>query len=111
MVNPGPLKICELFLAPGVYLHNKYPPNLVEELIKAMESFVKICGFAIKLNKGIIDETHRQFQQMVTNFYEALQQKVKDHIITLRQEQMQLAEASKNSTSSHCPSAEIGLLF
>jgi hypothetical protein len=86
MVNPGPLKVCDIFLAPGTIKSKRHPVELVQELMDAMDKFVRVCGFAIKLNKSLIDETHTKFQLMVEKFYSELQDRVKSCLDTLRAE-------------------------
>jgi hypothetical protein len=86
MVNPGPLRICEIFLAPGTIKNNLYDRSLVYQLMAAMEKFVRQCGFAIKFNKSLIDEKHKKFQEMVEKHYAELSTKVKERIASLRNE-------------------------
>jgi len=86
MVNPGPLRICEIFLAPGTIKNNVYDRALVHQLMNAMEKFVRQCGFAIKFNNSLIDETHKKFQEMVEKCYAELSAKVKERIASLRNE-------------------------
>jgi hypothetical protein len=86
MVNPGPLKVCDIFLAPGTIKERKQPVELVHELMDSMDKFIRVCGFSIKLNKSLIDETHTKFQQMVERFYSELQDRVKTCLDTLRAE-------------------------
>jgi hypothetical protein len=86
MVNPGPLKILEIFLSAGVFRDKKYSSPSILELMDVMDKFVKMCGFAIKLNKSLIDETQIKFQQMVEKFYGEMSDKVRVAIDTLRVE-------------------------
>lgn len=86
MVNPGPLKILEIFLSAGVFKEKKYAAAGILELMDVMDKFVKMCGFAIKLNKSLIDETQIKFQQMVEKFYGEMSEKVRVALEVLRQE-------------------------
>lgn len=79
MVNEGPLKICEVFLAPGAADADGQPhdPHKIAILKERMADFVKLCGFAIKLNKSLISSEHLPFQAMVEQKYEALREAIR----------------------------------
>lgn len=77
MVNPGPLKICEIFLTEKAFLSKKYPHKDLKTLCNAMNAFVKLCAFAIKLNKANIDASHAKFQAMVEQYHGELEKIVK----------------------------------
>jgi hypothetical protein len=79
MVNEGPLKICEIFLASGAVDRDgkPYDPQKVAVLKEKMTDFIKMCGFAIKLNKSLISAEHLPFQQMVEQKYESLKEMTK----------------------------------
>lgn len=77
MVNPGPLKICEIFLTEKAFLSKKYPHKDLKMLCNAMNAFVKLCAFAIKLNKANIDASHAKFQAMVEQYHGELEKIVK----------------------------------
>ena len=92
MVNAGPLKIGEIFLAPGSARSKKYPIERLNELMDAMLTLVKMCGFAIALNKSLIDETHAKFHAMVTEFYAQLREKVNTMTEEMRKEISELTK-------------------
>jgi len=73
-------------LAVGTIKNKKYPLDKVTELIEAMNTLVKMCGFAIALNKSLIDETHLKFQAMVQDFYLQLRDKVNAMTDAMRKE-------------------------
>lgn len=50
VVNEGPMKICEIFLTKPDQFH----PVHVDKLKECLRTFVKLCGFAIALNKSLI---------------------------------------------------------
>ena len=77
MVNPGPLKICELFLSEKAFFSKRYSHKDLKTLCNAMTQFTKLCAFAIKLNKANIDASHAKFQAMVEQFHGELEKIVK----------------------------------
>jgi hypothetical protein len=77
MVNPGPLKICEIFLSEKAFSSKKYSYKDLRNLCNAMNQFVKLCAFAVKLNKANIDASHAKFQAMVEQFHGELEKIVK----------------------------------
>jgi len=82
MVNEGPLKICEIFLSPDAVDPEGQPYNKhqIEYLKAQMAEFVKVCAFAIRLNKSLISQEHIPFQEMVTSKYEVLAESVKQYL-------------------------------
>jgi len=46
-------------------------------LKERMADFVKLCGFAIKLNKSLISSEHLPFQAMVEQKYESLREAIR----------------------------------
>jgi len=70
MVNEGPLKICEIFLSEEAA--HKYDKEQLRILREKMVMFIKMCGFAIKLNKSVITSEYLPFQRMVEEKYVAL---------------------------------------
>eukprot|EP01087_Luapelamoeba_hula_P004157 TRINITY_DN14106_c0_g1_i1.p1 TRINITY_DN14106_c0_g1~~TRINITY_DN14106_c0_g1_i1.p1 ORF type:complete len:254 (-),score=49.85 TRINITY_DN14106_c0_g1_i1:78-731(-) len=83
MVNEGPLKICETFLPEGPVLDpsgKPYPPELLMSLRVKMSEFIRMCGFAIRLNKSLISAEHLPFQGMVQVKYDALAEAVKIYL-------------------------------
>lgn len=79
VVNEGPLKICEVFLAHGAVDADgqQYDPHKIAILKEQMADFVKLCGFAIKLNKSLISSEHLPFQAMVEQKYESLREVIR----------------------------------
>jgi len=78
MVNEGPLKICETFLSAEARLtQNK---DLVNKLSWAMTMFVDFCGYATKLNDGIIEDKHVNFQKMIVKYLDELRTKVEPYL-------------------------------
>lgn len=77
MVNPGPIKICEIFLSEKAFNSKKYTHKDLRQLCNALNQFVKLCAFAIKLNKANIDASHAKFQAMVEQFHGELEKIVK----------------------------------
>jgi hypothetical protein len=79
VVNEGPLRICEVFLAPGAGdgEGQQHEPHRIVVLKERMTDFVKLCGFAIKLNKSLISSEHLPFQAMVEQKYEALREAIR----------------------------------
>jgi hypothetical protein len=78
VVNEGPLRICEVFLAPGAGDgEGQHEPHRIVVLKERMTDFVKLCGFAIKLNKSLISSEHLPFQAMVEQKYEALREAIR----------------------------------
>ncbi|KAL6049946.1 RasGEF domain-containing protein [Balamuthia mandrillaris] len=80
VVNEGPLKICEIFLPPDAVDESgqKYDQAKILVLKEKMRAFVKMCGFAIKLNKSLISAEHIPFQNMVEKRYETLKETVEE---------------------------------
>ena len=70
VVNEGPMKICQTFLAHDE--RPKYDATNVETLRESMSLFIKLCGFGIKLNRSIMTEEHEKFQTMVEQSYKNL---------------------------------------
>lgn len=79
MVNEGPLKICETFLAKEE--RGKYPKDQIKQLENLMIKFVKMCGFGVKLSGQVIEarEMHeyQQFQNMIDTHYKGMREKTK----------------------------------
>jgi len=50
MVNPGPLKICSIFLAVDKIKEQVYPINLTRRLIIALEDFIRFCFLALNIS-------------------------------------------------------------
>jgi hypothetical protein len=82
VVNEGPMKICEIFLAKDAVNPSgqKYDAQKIAYLREKMGQFVKMCGFAIKLNKSLISAEHIPFQQMVETKYKELVDKTKIYL-------------------------------
>jgi len=76
MVNDGPLKICETFLTRP----ELFNPLHIEQLKQCLQEFIKMCGFAIALNKSIIGPSHIKFQQMVDQHYKILREKIMKYV-------------------------------
>jgi len=73
MVNPGPIRLCETFFDPAAIIKDHYKREDVLRLIAAMEMFVKKCGFAVKLNQYVMEETkHAKFTEMIEKSYHQL---------------------------------------
>lgn len=68
MVNPGPLKICQLFLDPSTL--QGFPLHEVSVLIGAMEDFIRVCDLAVKLNREVMEEKHAKFTLMIEKSFE-----------------------------------------
>jgi len=77
MVNPGPLKICEIFLLPSAIKEGLYTYFDVKHLIDSLEVFIKKCGFGVKLNQYVMEEKHAKFTQLLEKSYYSLEQTVK----------------------------------
>lgn len=73
------MKICEVFLAYRAADVDGHPhdPQRIALLKELMSDFVKLCGFAIKLNKSLISSEHLPFQAMVEQKYEALREAIR----------------------------------
>jgi len=83
MVNEGPLKICETFLSPGAIdpdTNKPYDPRLIAALKENMSSFVRLCGFAIRMSQRIISSEHIPFQNMVESKYLTLKETAAKYI-------------------------------
>jgi len=82
VVNEGPLKICEIFLSPNAVDPEGQPYNKqqIEYLKVQMAEFVRMCAFAIRLNKSLISQEHIPFQEMVESKYETLAESVKQYL-------------------------------
>jgi len=72
MVNPGPLKVCEIFLNPQAISAQSFGPDHerdVGKLIVALRDFITKCGFAIHLNESLCrqvkDEKYAPFNRML----------------------------------------------
>lgn len=82
MVNEGPLKICESYLA--AELRSQYPKDQTDLLEDLMKKFIKLCGFGIKLANQVIFARqmteHEQFMQMLEKHYAILKEKVATYI-------------------------------
>jgi len=78
MVHEGPIKICEIFLRNS----DSYNPALIEQLKKSLHIFIKMCGFAVALNKSLIGPEHIKFQQMVEQQYKVLKTRITGYIST-----------------------------
>lgn len=76
------MKICEIFLAKDAVdpSGQKYDAQKIDYLRRQMAKFVKMCGFAIKLNKSLISAEHIPFQQMVEMKYKELVDKTKVYL-------------------------------
>ena len=59
VVNAGPVALCESFLAPSEV--TKFPFDLICELRAKMDSFVKLCAFAVKFHKVTFEDQLLQF--------------------------------------------------
>lgn len=77
MVNPGPIKICEIFLNPQRVQSGEFPSEDVQELIEAMDLFIKKCAFAVRLNKYVMEEKHAKFTEMIEKSFSSLEVTVK----------------------------------
>jgi len=75
MVNEGPIKICETFLAPEERI--KYPKEHIDALEEEMKKFINRCGFAIKLGNQVIEM--RQLRE-----YKQLQNMLQDHYVKMK---------------------------
>ncbi len=85
VVNEGPLKICEIFLPPEAVdpeTGKRYDPQQIAVLKDHMAAFVRMCGFAIRLNKSLISSEHIPFQNMVEQKYHVLNDTVKRYLDT-----------------------------
>ena len=70
MVNGGPVKIAEIFLAKP----NKDMDNAKrEQLSSILLEFLRLCQTALIVNKSIIKATHLKFQTMCEQFYVKMQ--------------------------------------
>jgi len=78
MVNEGPLKICDTFLS--VESMPRYRTDQVELLKVKMAMFIKLCGFALALNKRLVTEEQKPFQQMLETHYKSLKIKVAEYL-------------------------------
>uniref|UniRef100_A0A6B2KZ43 DOCKER domain-containing protein n=1 Tax=Arcella intermedia TaxID=1963864 RepID=A0A6B2KZ43_9EUKA len=72
MVNPGPMRICETFLSVSAIQEGHYKKEDIIKLINAMDIFIKKCGFAVRLNRYVIEEKHIKFAQMIESSYSQL---------------------------------------
>lgn len=77
MVNPGPLKICEIFLSPNEMVN--YPKKEVELLIQAMEDFTRACEIAVKFNREVMEEKHAKFTDMIEKNFKDLKQQIESY--------------------------------
>ncbi len=76
------MRICEVFLGKNAKddleeespTTSSYPAEQLALLKEKMTDFIKLCGFAIKLNKSLISSEHLPFQEMVEKKYEALKE-------------------------------------
>ena len=66
MVNPGPRRICDLFLSPEAFHSKKYSHKHLRELSKAMLEFSRLCAFGVKFNNKL--EGSAKFQEMIEDF-------------------------------------------
>jgi len=80
MVNPGPIRVCEIFLQPQAIKDGTYDEKDVRNLIQAMETFVKKCGFAVKLNQYVSEAKHHKFTIMIEKSYTQLETTVKSAV-------------------------------
>lgn len=70
-VNPGPLAICEVFLATASV--GSYAPDLVTRLQKELSGFLFECRALLLLNGSIIDASQLGYQSaLITGFNEML---------------------------------------
>jgi hypothetical protein len=83
VVNGGTLKICEVFLCEGC--EAKFGTDNVVTLARAMNDFVQLCGFAIKLNASLITSKYQKFQEMVEHHYDILKTAVSRYTALLGQ--------------------------
>eukprot|EP01089_Gocevia_fonbrunei_P018800 TRINITY_DN6461_c0_g1_i1.p1 TRINITY_DN6461_c0_g1~~TRINITY_DN6461_c0_g1_i1.p1 ORF type:complete len:156 (-),score=33.21 TRINITY_DN6461_c0_g1_i1:461-868(-) len=77
MVNEGPLAICQTFLGKK---DEDQDVELVELLTSKVQDFVKMCGFAIAMNKSLISEEYLPMQKMFETGYAQLREKIKEFI-------------------------------
>eukprot|EP01103_Thecamoeba_quadrilineata_P019234 TRINITY_DN769_c0_g2_i1.p1 TRINITY_DN769_c0_g2~~TRINITY_DN769_c0_g2_i1.p1 ORF type:complete len:1872 (+),score=378.58 TRINITY_DN769_c0_g2_i1:39-5654(+) len=75
MVNEGPLKICEIFLAE----QQRYPEEQVQELKRVLQQFSRDCGFALSLNKSLITPEYVDFHQMLNDRYKIMRDKIREY--------------------------------
>lgn len=66
MVNPGPRRICDIFLSPEAFHSKKYSHKHLRELSKAMLEFSRLCAFGVKFNNKL--EGSAKFQEMIEDF-------------------------------------------
>eukprot|EP01130_Rhizamoeba_saxonica_P013944 TRINITY_DN6008_c0_g4_i1.p1 TRINITY_DN6008_c0_g4~~TRINITY_DN6008_c0_g4_i1.p1 ORF type:complete len:702 (+),score=134.73 TRINITY_DN6008_c0_g4_i1:207-2108(+) len=67
MVNPGPLRICEIFLDRDKIRSGEYDKKDVRQLAHTFDTFLKFCGVAIRLNSIKMEPKHIKFHEMVEN--------------------------------------------
>lgn len=72
MVNAGPVKIGEIFLDPVAIANKTYPISDVKRLTDAMRQFVRTCGYAVALNRNIMEEKHAKFTVMIEKSYKTM---------------------------------------
>ena len=66
MVNPGPRRICDIFLSPEAFHSRKYSHKHLRELCRAMQDFSRLCAFGVKFNNKL--EGSAKFQEMIEDF-------------------------------------------
>ncbi len=74
------MKICEIFLNPQRILNKEFPRNDVKDLTVAMDNFIKMCGFAVHLNKYVMEPKHQKFTEMIDKSYGSLEVTIKGAI-------------------------------
>ena len=72
--------MCEIFLQPQAIKEGTFDEKDVRNLIQAMETFVKKCGFAVKLNQYVSEEKHQKFTTMIDKSYSQLESTVKSAV-------------------------------
>jgi len=75
-VNAGPLAIAQVFLEKSSH----YPPHHVAKLKEVIAHFVKLCQFALVLNKTLIQPEQEEFQVQLEAGYETLKRELQAYL-------------------------------
>ena len=94
MVNPGPRRICDIFLSPEAFHSKKYSHKHLRDLCKAMLEFSRLCAFGVKFNNKL--EGSAKFQEMIEDFQRDLALLVQSR--TSAMEALLLTHASSSSS-------------
>jgi len=80
MVHEGPMKIFDTYLGED---RHKYPTHQTQQLEEAMNSFIKRCGFGVKLVNQVIEQRdlkdYKAFQVMIEDHYKVMRTKLEQY--------------------------------